>query len=396
MTGIFLSYRRDDAAGHAGRLFDALRARFGHGHVFMDVSSIGAGSDFVETIERQIGSCEVLIAFIGRAWLSDASGRQRLDDEGDFVRLEIASALKRGVRVIPVLVQGATMPQANEVPEDLKPLVRCQAVELRDSRWDADVQDLIASMARPWNHRWRKFAWALVPLGMLVAVALVLWYLNPEPLSLLRVHYEPPSFRRVYYEQFDYEKGQALPAATSEIWPPGRHADWETSIANGVLKLCNVSDSPGASFTNRLGYYEAKGQPFDQSDSKVTARVRLVKSAAGTRGAGIMFRKSPAEEGYYAFLATPGDAVMLYLNTGKALRELWAGDSIPPGPDGFYTLKVVGRGSTLELYADDRLVHTEGGVTLLHGDPGVMAFGLGCFELDDIAVFLPSTTSVSH
>ena len=150
MNGIFISYRRDDAAGHAGRLFDRLVARFGKGAVFMDVEGIEAGVDFVETIEKAVGGCDVLLAVIGRGWLDsrDSEGKRRLDDDQDFIRLETSAALARNVRVIPVLVEGARMPRAEALPEDLKPIIRRQAVELRDSRWEDDIQALVGVLER--------------------------------------------------------------------------------------------------------------------------------------------------------------------------------------------------------------------------------------------------------
>jgi len=155
MPRIFVSYRREDAAGHAGRLFDRLRARFGEESVFMDVSGIEPGVDFVEAIDREVGSCDVLLAVIGREWLGcrDAGGRRRLEDPNDFIRIEVARALARGVRVVPVLVEGATMPPADALPSDLQPLARRHAVELRDTRWDADVEDLIDRLERTLDGR---------------------------------------------------------------------------------------------------------------------------------------------------------------------------------------------------------------------------------------------------
>jgi hypothetical protein len=151
MPGVFISYRREDCPGHAGRLFDRLRARFGAHSVFIDVAGIEAGVDFVEALETAVGSCDVLLAVIGREWATsvDRSGRRRLDDPNDFLRLEIATALERNVRVIPVLVEDAPMPTVDVLPEALARLTRRQAVELRDTRWDSDVDDLIAQLA---NH----------------------------------------------------------------------------------------------------------------------------------------------------------------------------------------------------------------------------------------------------
>jgi hypothetical protein len=119
-ANIFINYRREDAAGHAGRLFDSLGNHFA-GRLFMDVDTLEAGVDFVEAIEQAVGSCEALIVVIGREWLTvkDKAGRRRLDDPADFVRLEVESALARRIRVIPVLVQDAPMPGAEELPASL-------------------------------------------------------------------------------------------------------------------------------------------------------------------------------------------------------------------------------------------------------------------------------------
>jgi hypothetical protein len=143
-ANIFVNYRREDSAGHAGRLFDRLSGRF-PGRVFMDVDTLEPGVDFVEAIEQAVGACEVLIVLIGHEWLgaTDATGRRRLDDPADFVRLEVATALDRKIRVIPVLVQGASMPRVEELPPDLVKLARRNAIELSDARWAYDVDRLI-------------------------------------------------------------------------------------------------------------------------------------------------------------------------------------------------------------------------------------------------------------
>src|SRR5215472_12214630 len=120
-SGIFVSYRRQDSSHLAGRLYDRLADRFGEGQVFMDVDTIHPGIDFAEEVNRAVAACKVLVAVIGPNWLTatDERGRRRLDAPDDFVRLEIEAALARGVRIIPVLAQDATMPRQAELPESL-------------------------------------------------------------------------------------------------------------------------------------------------------------------------------------------------------------------------------------------------------------------------------------
>jgi hypothetical protein len=141
MARIFVSYRREDAAGFAGRLKDELKRRFGDVEVFRDVDDIASGEDFVERLDRALRDCRVLIAVIGQNWLAkkNAQGIARLHDADDFVRREISSALLGDVLVIPVLVNGARMPDEVDLPDDLKALARRQAHELADSRWDYDI-----------------------------------------------------------------------------------------------------------------------------------------------------------------------------------------------------------------------------------------------------------------
>jgi len=146
-SGIFVSYRREDSAGHAGRLFDKLVQHFGRERIFMDIDTIEPGEDFVTVIENAVGSCDILIAVICRNWNS-ASSSGRLDNPNDFVRLEIATALRRDIRVIPVLVQRANMPKPEDLPDDLDKLTRRNAIELSDLRWQTDVEQLISIMER--------------------------------------------------------------------------------------------------------------------------------------------------------------------------------------------------------------------------------------------------------
>ena len=150
MPDIFISYRRDDTSGYAGRLYDQISQHVGADHVFMDVADIGPGSDFVEVIEKQVGTCDALIALIGTNWLTvkDDQNRPRIGNSGDFVSIEILAALKRNVEVIPVLVGGAKMPLQPELPASLQPLARRQAVAISDTHFARDVEDLIGALEK--------------------------------------------------------------------------------------------------------------------------------------------------------------------------------------------------------------------------------------------------------
>lgn len=148
MGAIFISYRRADSEGQAGRLFKDLCEHFGKAAVLFDVVGMPKGMDFRQTIEHRLGASGVLLAVIGKTWVTvtDDGGRRRLDDPRDLVRLEIASALRKGIPVIPVLVSGARMPDEKDLPADLKDLVFRDGVELTHARWDADVRLLIEAL----------------------------------------------------------------------------------------------------------------------------------------------------------------------------------------------------------------------------------------------------------
>jgi chemotaxis protein histidine kinase CheA len=148
---VFINYRRSESAGHAGRLYDTLVNEVGEGRVFMDIDAIDLGVEYAQEIDRAVGTCDVLLAIIGRGWLTaaDEDGHPRLQDPEDFVRLELESALRRGdIRIIPVLIQGASMPRRSELPESLQRLSQFQAHELSDNRFRYDTNRLVAALQR--------------------------------------------------------------------------------------------------------------------------------------------------------------------------------------------------------------------------------------------------------
>src|SRR5690242_17361344 len=132
VANVFISYRREDAAGHAGRLCDRLTTRFGHARVFMDLQDIAPGQNFAQSIDDTIAACECVVVVIGPRWLE--SLRNRAQGGEDFVQHEIAAALRRAVTIIPVLVGGARMPPAGELPPDVAALSYRNALEVRDDR----------------------------------------------------------------------------------------------------------------------------------------------------------------------------------------------------------------------------------------------------------------------
>jgi hypothetical protein len=146
-----VNYRRNDSEGEAGRLFDDMALNFSQDVVFMDVAAIEPGQDFRKAIDKSVATCSVLLAVIGPQWLDarDGAGARRLEDPGDFVRIELASALTRQVMIVPVLVRGARMPRPEELPDDLKDLAYRNAVELTHARWKSDIQVLVRAL-RPY------------------------------------------------------------------------------------------------------------------------------------------------------------------------------------------------------------------------------------------------------
>lgn len=148
LGAIFISYRRSDSQGESGRLFDDLIRHFSKDVVFMDVVGIDAGRDFRRAIDDSVQSCSVLLAMLGPQWLdaADEQGHRRLDDEMDYVRLEIAAALRRDIPVVPVLLRGAKMPRGEQLPDEIADLAYRHAVELTHVRWRSDVQVLIKAL----------------------------------------------------------------------------------------------------------------------------------------------------------------------------------------------------------------------------------------------------------
>ena len=183
MANIFISYRREDSAAHAGRLCDRLSATLGNDRVFMDVQDIRPGQDFAHAIEETIASCDFVIAVIGPRWLSTLRGRPAIEE--DFVHQEIAAALKRRIAVIPVLVGGAAMPLKRDLPGGLADLSRFHALEIRDARFDDDVAELTEVVHGSRTSKSRKSRWMMIALAAIAAaIGIGVFLLRPAALDL--------------------------------------------------------------------------------------------------------------------------------------------------------------------------------------------------------------------
>jgi hypothetical protein len=166
MPTVFLSYRRSDTGGQAGRLADSFEHRLGTDITFRDATDIPAGASFEAILQREVAACDTVLVLIGPSWLEDLNRRLQ-QPEKDYVRVEIANALVAGKRIIPLLINGAALPSRDSLPDDIRGLVDRQAITLRDESWAQDVERLLDSIGRP-------YAWKWLVLRCAIASALIL------------------------------------------------------------------------------------------------------------------------------------------------------------------------------------------------------------------------------
>ena len=314
--GVFICYRREDSPNSALRVYRLLSERFGDDRVFMDVA-IPAAVDFVEWIEDSIGAAGVVVAIIGRRWLeADAAGRRRVDEEDDFVRNELAGALESAIAVLPVLVDGATMPARKELPAELARLPAINAHELRsDAYWRDSDEKLVARVehmvgATPTKPR-------MVPPprlpGSVLALGLAGLLLVAAALGPLWTTYVAPSFRYLPVAPgvFTAAAPLGLLAGASLLGfrlLAVRRAGW---LDVGLLLGFGIE--AGAKGVSLLG--SASGRV--QAGGLVLAAGGALLVAAGAAAASHVSRRSPAaarEEpthGVLAFVAALGAAMMV-------------------------------------------------------------------------------------
>lgn len=273
MPKIFISYRHTDSAAYAGRLNDRLSAYYGGSAVFMDLDEIEMGEDFAAAIRKAIEACRVVIVLIGPNWLAatDAQGRRRLDDPQDFVRLEIAVALERGIRVLPVLVNGASMPAPDALPESIRALARRHAHELSDLRWDYDIDQLITGIggsgfvAAIRRNKWLKAALAIaVPVTLVIPLVFFLTGAAVDEAERFLALLAQEDFARAY-------------AATAT---PFRARMNETAFTAAVRQL-GLTDNASASWSSRSVENNNKatliGVVVTKQRSRIPVTLMLVK-----------------------------------------------------------------------------------------------------------------------
>ncbi len=180
---IFINYRREDTSGYAGRISDALSAEFGENNIFIDVTKINTGTDYTQVITQALDMCNYFLVLIGNTWLNckDSSGNRRIDNPDDFVRKEISLAIKKKIKIIPVLLEETRMPLASELPADIQDMCKWQAIEITDSRWKYDIDKLIKSINLGKSFFALKRKW-LFPAAIIVILAVLfgIWKFNTK------------------------------------------------------------------------------------------------------------------------------------------------------------------------------------------------------------------------
>jgi hypothetical protein len=299
---IFISYRREETAYPTGWLYDRLVDHYGDGQVFKDVDSIDPGEDFVAVLENAVGSCDVLLAVMGTHWLTvtDEDGKRRLDDPADFVRLEIEAALSRNVLVVPVLVDGARMPAADDLPASLAPLVRRNALELSPNRFEFETSRLLrvldetlgekrkptATPARPpiWKRVRRTQLTALgIGVALVAVLALALAYVTSGG--------ESSAAGAIFRDDF---------STVANGWDDRGNEQNGGHYVNGAYRL--YTQWAPDHFSD-AGLPRGAKSVFPKAPTDITVSVvaqRLV-GADQDAGYGIMCRASPNTASYYQF-----------------------------------------------------------------------------------------------
>jgi tetratricopeptide (TPR) repeat protein len=263
MSKIFISYRRSDTQMVAGRLRESLARRLGENAIFRDKNSIGAGEDWIEAIEASLSGDVLVLALIGPGWATARGddGRKRLDDPEDWNRIELEQALKRSRRIIPLLVDDAKMPRESDVPESLRPLVRINALKLRDDDWDTDIERLARAIGeRGSSSSVRRVTIAAAASVIVAAGAVAYWWLaRSDELTAPSTQTEirGGSFREDIKAKLHDEQEQALKLLMST-----NRADKAKAIGAADANIARINSAlesfPGDVYLHALAGYAAK------------------------------------------------------------------------------------------------------------------------------------------
>ncbi|MBA3613505.1 MAG: SUMF1/EgtB/PvdO family nonheme iron enzyme [Nitrospirales bacterium] len=284
MSGIFISYRREDSIAYAGRLSDLLIERFGEDRIFMGIDTMKVGLDFVEQNENAIQSCDVLIAVIGKTWVNiqDEEGKRRLDNPEDLVRVEIPAALERNIPVVPLLVGGAGMPKASELPDAIAKLARRQAMKMSDERFRADATRLIDQIQKHMTEETTEISTeAKPPEGM------VLIPRGPFLYGEERVREDIPYdyYMDIYpvtndqYKEFMLANGYGLQKFWSEEGWVWKQKNQVNRPEYWMDPTCNKPDRPVVG----VSYYEAEAYAY-WAGKRLPTEQEWEKAANGTDG----------------------------------------------------------------------------------------------------------------
>jgi tetratricopeptide (TPR) repeat protein len=288
---IFINYRRDDSIGTAGRLHDRLAEAFGRDKLFMDVDHIPAGVDFVAYLNDQVAACNVFLAIIGPNWLDakDESGRRRLDKPDDFVAIEIAAALARNIRVIPVLLDRARMPTEDKLPDSLKSFARRNAVEVRNAHFGRDATELIAKMREGRRlRRWRRGA--ILGGAAVVMLSVAVWGIHRSSEEAPQRYYALVNQGTADFKAGDYDSAVARYSEAIRLDPKNNVAfdgrgmayegkgDYDRAIADQSEAL-RLDPNDVFALIRRGTAYARKGD-YDRAIADFNEAIRLNPNSA--------------------------------------------------------------------------------------------------------------------
>src|SRR6187455_3304441 len=336
MGTIFINYRREDSISTAGRLYDRLSQTFGRKNIFMDVDHIPAGVDFVAHLNTQVAACNIILVVIGPHWLEakDENGGRRLDNPDDFVVIEIATALARNIRVIPVLVDGARMPKAGELPGSLKALARRQAVEVRQLHFGRDAEALVERINEAlggeftWQRPWRLKA----VVGAVAAVLLLLlgWF----GLSSMDFSGGTPGAETRQEIKTDQER-QANTAAEAQVKRDAEEAERQRIAAAKAEREKKTKAAAAEAEQQRIAAANAK----DEKKAKASAEAQQQQQLASLKAEEDRKQAEAETRMRYATLVSQSNTDIDAGNDDRAITTLSEAMRLNPNDQGLASFK---------------------------------------------------------